>query len=432
MANPKKMVRKLLPISAVKVVETTYREGRGFFWQLRYGFPAKTMRVIAVTGTNGKTTTCSYISEVVKAAGHRVAVYTTAYYEIDGERTPNHSHMTVTSQADVQRFFKRAKRANVDFVVLEVTSHALEQRRTAGVPIEAAVMTNLTQDHLDYHGTMENYATAKARLFSDEYKPKHIILNSDDGWYRFFAERSVYPPITYGTDSAADIQLTGHDSSSTGSSFTARHKGEHIAGTTQLIGLFNVYNALAAVSTGLALGFDIDDIMKGVASLSVVPGRMESIDEGQDFGVLVDFSYTPDALFNALRTLRGITAGSIRIVFGATGDRDAGKRPLMGETVGHNADAIYLTDDETYTEDPQIIRDAVYKGIVKAKATAKTQIFDDRLEAIRQAFSDSERGDVVLLAGIGHEDYRNMGGKKIIWDERDVARTELKQLMSNS
>lgn len=425
MANPKALIRSIVPRSAVRVLENSYRKTRGEFWQIRYGFPARGMRVIAITGTNGKTTTSSYICEVVKAAGYTVAVYTTAYYEIRGERTPNRSHMTVTSQADVQRFFKKAKQAGVDFVVLEVTSHALDQHRVAGVAVEVAVMTNLTQDHLDYHKTMEKYAQAKALLFSEQYSPKYSVLNSDDNWYEFFLKHATGEIISYGADSAANLQLTTHDSTGTGSSFTARYKGEHVAGTTHLVGLFNIYNALAAVSVGIALDFEMSDIIKGIATLQTVPGRMESIEEGQNFQVLVDFAYTPDALFNALKALREITDGSIRIVFGATGDRDASKRPAMGEVVAGNADYIYLTDDETYTEDPQKIRDAVYRGIKKAKGEAKTQIFDDRLNAIRQAFAEAQKGDVVLLAGIGHEDYRNMGGEKMPWDEREVARREL-------
>lgn len=431
MASPKKLIRTLLPTAALRTVEDTYRQGRGLFWQLRYGFPARKLRVIAVTGTNGKTTTSSYINEVIKASGHRVATLTTAYYEINGDRVPNRTHYTIDKQSIVQSFLAKAKKAGVDFVILEVTSHALDQHRISGVPIEVSVLTNLTQDHLDYHHTMENYAAAKARLFSEEYSPKHIVLNSDDDWYSFFEERAIHDPITYGSDSAARVQLTGHDSTGTGSSFTARYEGKHLAGTTQLIGLFNIYNALAAVSVGIALEFDMDDIMKGVANLSAVPGRMEVIEEGQDFSVLVDFAYTPDALYNALRTLREVTDGNLRIVFGATGNRDKSKREPMGETVGLNADAIYLTDDETYDEDPKTIRDAVYKGIVKAKAQPKTQVFDDRLEAIRQAFLDSQKGDVVLLAGIGHEDYRNMGGKKLPWDERVVAREELQSLLGH-
>ncbi len=429
MPNPKKIIRQLVPKQGITLLENTYRTSRGAFWQTRYGFPARNMRVIAVTGTNGKTTTCSYIAEMLKACGQTVAVYTTAYYEIDDERVPNRSHMTVTSQADVQGFFARARKAQVDFVVLEVTSHALHQGRIAGVPIEVAVMTNLTQDHLDYHKTMESYAAAKALLFS-KYHPKHSILNHDDEWFDFFKQRATGNIITYGSHKSATLQLTGNDSSAAGSSFTARYNNEHIAGTTQLVGLFNIYNALAATAVGFALGFDKIPVLAGVAALSAVPGRMESIEAGQNFRVLVDFAYTPDALENALTTLRDITPkeGKIRIVFGATGDRDATKRPAMGQVVAKNADAIYLTDDETYTEDPVAIRDAVYRGIESAKGTHKTYVFDDRLDAIKQAFKDAQPGDVVLLAGIGHEDYRNMGGEKVAWDEREIARAELSTL----
>lgn len=423
----KKLLRKLIPTQIIPLLEDSYRTSRGIFWQTRYGFPARKMRVIAVTGTNGKTTTSSYIAEVLKHCGQTVAIYTTAYYEIAGERIPNRSHMTVTSQADVQGFFSRVSKTDVDFVILEVTSHALDQGRIAGVPVEVAVMTNLTQDHLDYHKTMKNYATAKALLFS-KYQPKHSILNHDDEWYDFFAERSVGDLISYGTNKAATLQLTNHDSTAAGSSFTARYQDKPIAGTTQLIGLFNVYNALAAASVGLALGFEEKSVFAGVAALSAVPGRMEAIEAGQKFRVLVDFAYTPDALDNALTTLKPITKGKLRIVFGATGDRDATKRPVMGEVVAKTADAVYLTDDETYTEDPIAIRDAVYEGIKKAKGQTKTRVFDDRLEAIKQAFKDAKPDDVVLLAGIGHEDYRNMGGKKLPWDERDIARQQLKKL----
>lgn len=429
MANPKKLIRKILPTQAIHGLEYTYRSSRGAFWQVRYGFPAKGMKVVAVTGTNGKTTTSSYIAEVLKSCGQKVAVYTTAYYEINGQHIPNRSHMTVTSQADVQRFFSKAKKAGADIVILEVTSHALDQGRINGVPVEVAVMTNLTQDHLDYHKTMERYAEAKSLLFT-KYQPKFSILNHDDKWYEFFAQNAAGHQISYGQDDKSDLQLTKYDLSANGSSFTGRYNKMHIAGTTQLVGLFNVYNALAAASVGLAFGFDQKQVLEGVAALHVVPGRMETIDVGQDFQVLVDFAHTPDSLLGALTTLKTITPkkGKIRIVFGATGDRDAAKRPDMGQVVGKHADAIYLTDDETYTEDPASIREQVYQGIKKAKATKKTQVFDDRLDAIKQAFKEAEKDDTVLLAGIGHEDYRNMGGKKLAWDEREVARQQLDNL----
>ena len=190
----------------------------------------------------------------------------------------------------------------------------------------------------------------------------------------------------------------------------------------KLLGRHNIHNTLAAVAVGLSQGLNLPSMADGLSAVAGIPGRIEFIDEGQPFSVLVDFAYTPDALLNALTTLRPMTKGKLRIVFGATGDRDAGKRPLMGEVVAEHADVIYLTDDETYTEDPAKIRSAVYEGIKAKNGESKTKVIDDRLDAIRLAFKDAQKGDIVLLTGIGHEDYRNMGGKKIPWDERQIAR----------
>lgn len=424
--NPKNIVRKVLPKSAIKKAESTYRKSRGAVWQIKYGFPGKNLKIIAITGTNGKTTTASYINSVLQAGGLKTAVYTTAYYEIDGNRVPNRSHMTVTSQKSAQEFFAKANAAMVDYVILEITSHALDQGRISGVKAEVAVMTNLTQEHLDFHGTMQRYADAKAILFGPKWAAKHVILNRDDEWYEFFAKKSVGKITSYGEKSPSDIKLQSAKSSESGSEFTLRQEGKELRLETQLIGKFNIYNAMAAVGVGRVVGLSDRQVAKGIANLTSVPGRMEQIVEGQNFTVLVDFAITPDALENALSTLRPLTKGKLRIVFGATGDRDRTKRPQMGEVVARLADAIYLTDDETYTEDPTTIRKEVFKGILDAKGDKKTYVFDDRLEAIKAAFRDSRKGDTVLLTGIGHEDYRNMGGKKLPWDERQVARKLLK------
>lgn len=397
--QPKKIIRKVVPRSGLRALEQGYRKSRGLAWQARYGFPARGMRVIAVTGTNGKTTTCSYINEVLKAGGHSTAVLTTAYYEIAGEREANRTHYTIDRQSIVQDFFARSRKAGVNFVVLEVTSHALHQARIMGVTVEVAVITNLTQEHLDYHGTMEEYAKAKALLLQ-KYGAKHAVLNADDEWFKFFSQHSK-----------AEVHRFSKD----------------ITLKTSLIGDFNLYNATAAATVGQVLGIDRQQIEQGIANLKAVPGRMETIDEGQNFTVIVDFAYTPDALENVLSSLQKVTKGKISIVFGATGDRDTTKRGPMGEVVARLADRIYLTDDETYTEDPITIRDAVYAGIKKASGVKKTKVIDDRLDAIKLAFKEANKGDVVLLAGIGHEDYRNMGGHKLPWDERQVARRELRK-----
>jgi UDP-N-acetylmuramoyl-L-alanyl-D-glutamate--2,6-diaminopimelate ligase len=422
MIQPKKLARRIFPRRVIKTLENSYRWSRGVLWQARYGFAGRSLKIIAVTGTNGKTTTVSYINSMLQSAGQKTAVYTTAFFEIDGQRESNRTHMTVASQKSVQQFFARARSAKVDFVVLEITSMALDQKRVAGIKTEVSVMTNLTQDHLDYHKTMENYAAAKARLFSDEYSPKFSVLNSDDDWYDYYSDRATGQQTTYGKNNESSLRLIGYDSTSSGSSFQFEFDGKKYDARTKLVGLFNVYNALASLAVGFSLGLDRAKLLEGVAALEAVPGRMELIDEGQDFQVLVDFAYTPDALLNALTTLKQIAQGRVHIVFGATGDRDQSKRPLMGEVVARNADQIYLTDDETYTEDPAAIRDAVYEGIMKGGGEKKTRIFDDRLDAIKASFKAAKKGDIVLLAGIGHEDYRNMGGKKLPWDERQIAR----------
>lgn len=427
MANPKKLIRKVLPKSVIIVAERSYRKGRGIVWRTRYGFPARGMKVIAITGTNGKTTTASYVNAMLNHAGLKTAVYTTAYLEINGEHTPNRTHMTVSSQAAVQRFFAQARAAQVDWVILEVTSHALDQGRIDGVKIEVAIITNLTQEHLDYHKTMEAYAGAKARLLGTTYGARTCILNADDAWFDFFSAKARGNVVSFGENQAADLQLTDLQLTTEGSRMNVVAAGAATELRSPLIGKFNAYNALAAYGAGLAVGLSPQTASAGIQTLTSVPGRMEPITAGQDFSVVVDFAITPDALENALTALQAVTTGDVIIVFGATGDRDKTKRAPMGEVVGRLADRIFLTDDETYTEDPESIRQQVYEGIETANAQVKTTVVDDRRQAIRQAFAAAKTGDTVLLTGIGNEDYRNMGGQKQPWDERDVARAELNQ-----
>lgn len=426
--DPKKLVRKILPTQAIKGVEELYRKGRIYALQATEGFPARGMQVIAVTGTNGKTTTCLYINEMLKSAGFKTAMFTTALSEIAGEAKANTIHRTVPLTGDLLKFLKSAKKKRVDYVVLEVTSQALDQHKLIGIPVEVAVMTNLTQDHLDYHKTMEAYAAAKARLFNSYMKPKKVVLNHDDEWFNYYAQQSVVKPVTYGADSKSQLRLKKIVSTAAGSTVAAEYEGQVLNLQTQLVGKFNAYNAAAAAATGLALGIAPAQIVVGVAALKAVPGRMEQVDAGQGFSVLVDYAHTPDALDNVLSTLQKVTKGRVVIVFGATGDRDKAKRPIMGELVAKNADYIYLTDDETYTEDPASIRAAVMEGITKGRGAAKTTEIADRRKAIAVAFKQAQKGDVILLAGIGHQDYRAMGGKNIPWDERVVAREELAKI----
>lgn len=421
----KKLIRRLIPKSGLKIVEKLFRQGRGVYYQARYGFPARGMRVIAVTGTNGKSTTCAYINEVLKASGYKTAVLTTIFYEIDGKQIPNKTHFTIDKQSIVQSFFAQAKKADVDFVVLEVTSHALDQARIMGVPVEIAVVTNLTQDHLDYHKTMLEYARVKSLLLRS-YGAKWAILNADDNWYEYFVEQSYAKVFSIGKKSSAAAKISSVKLTKDWSTAKLKNENHTIDLKTKLLGEYNLYNAAAAASVGLLLDIPSQKVEKGISSLENLNGRAEEVNVGQNFRVLVDFAITPDAIEKVLVSLQKITTGKVRIVFGATGDRDKEKRPIMGQVAAKYADYIYLTDDETYTEDGNKIRDEVFEGIKKARATTKTKVIPDRLEAIKSALNDAKKGDTVLVTGLGHETERNMGGKLLPWSEKDIIRNILK------
>jgi len=394
--------------------------------QARYGYPARGLRIVAVTGTNGKTTTISYINEVLKTAGYRTAVLTTAFIEIAGSYEPSRTTYTLQKQSDTQRFLRRAKKAGADFVILEVTSHALDQDRIMGVPVEIGVMTNLSQEHLDYHKTMENYAKAKSLLFQN-FGAKYAVLNADDKWYEFFKNNTKCEIFSYGQNEISDLKISDIRLKGTGSTAKAIFEEENIAINTRLLGEFNIYNAAVAASVGILLKIHPKNIEEGISDLAKVDGRMELIKAGQGFRVLVDFAVTPKAIEEALKSLQKITEGKVRIVFGATGDRDKAKRPLMGGVAAKYADFIYLTDDETYSEDGDQIRQDVFEGIKKAKGDNKTKVIADREKAITRAVKDAKKGDTVYITGLGHENTRNMGGKLIPWQEKEVVQEILKK-----
>lgn len=428
MSSVKKLARKVLPEDRIERLEESYRLKKAKTAYTVYGKSPNAVKVIAVTGTNGKTTTCAFINAMLKAAGVTTAVYTTAFSEVAGEYHANTTHMTVASPWSVQKFFKRAKKADVEWVILEVTSHALAQHRIYGVTIDIAVITNLTQDHLDYHKTMENYAAAKAKLIT-EFQPKDVVLNADDEWFEYFGRKVKKHMHSVGVYKATD-QIKEVALAASGTSFSVVSSKGRTDINMQLVGQFNVYNAAMAVAVGTIIGIDRKLIAKGINELAVVEGRLEPVVGGQDFAVLVDYAHTPDALKNVLQAVRSIAKGTVRVVFGATGDRDPIKRPEMGSVAAEYADYIYLTDDETYTEDPDTIRDAVEQGILQADGKDKYVEIADRKQAITQAFKDAQKGDVVILAGIGHQDYRAMGRNKEPWDERIIAKEILKDLLA--
>ena len=417
-----KGVRSVLPSQAVHLLENVYRKTRIQLLSARYGWPARGLRVIAVTGTNGKTTTANYINKILKQAGYKTAMFTTAVIEVAGESKINDLNATVASVSRMQQFLNEARRYKVDFVILEVTSHSLHQHKLDGVPIEAAVMTNLTQDHLDYHKTMEKYAAAKGLLFARN--PRYIVLNRDDDWFDYFDKYlAEEQKITYGKSEDADVRISDIKLYKKGSeavlAFDHQEKSQL---ATYLPGEYNVFNMAAAASICYVLGVSMSDIKNGIASLEGIPGRFERATKDEKYEVIVDYAHTPDALEKLLEATRNITKKRIILVFGACGDRDTVKRPIMGKIAAKLADEIILTDEESYNEDPDKIRRDIYAGIEESKATNKTTEIADRREAIRHALNIAKKDDTILITGMGHEQFRIINGEKLPWNDTNIVR----------
>lgn len=417
-----KATRKVLPKKAVRNLEDTYRKSRIRLISARYGNPAKNLKVIAVTGTNGKTTTVNYLNEILKEAGYKTAMFSTALIELNGKQQLNDTNMTVADTARMQRFFRDAKRAAVDYVVLEVTAHALDQHKLDGVPIGAAVMTNLTQDHLDYFKTMERYAAAKAKLFQNE--PEFIVLNRDDEWFNYFDQfMAGAQKMTYGKHEEAEARIEHTKLYRKGSEATLVFDHQtKLELATALPGEYNIYNMAAAASAAYLLGLELDDIIEGIANLEKVPGRFERVPTGQEFDVIVDYAHTPDALEKFLGAAKTLAKNRVILVFGATGDRDKGKRPIMGEIASRLSDRIFLTDEESYSEDAEGIRRQIMEGIEAAGGSAKTTEIADRHDAIKKALGIATKGDIVVITGMGHEIFRIINGKKVPWNDAEVVK----------
>lgn len=422
--NLTKTARKVLPKSALVGLEKSYRKSRAKIISARYGNPARDLRVIAVTGTNGKTTTVNFLNEILKEAGYRTAMFSTANIEIAGEQTVNDTNSTTATVARLQKFFRNAKKADVEFALIEATSHALDQYKFEGVPIEMAIMTNLTQDHLDYHKTMENYAAAKAKLF--EMNPNLVVLNADDEWFDYFNNFATESQkITYGEGESADVKIENFKLYKKGSEANLRiDNNVELEIATNLPGEFNIYNMTAAAAGAYLLGISLKDIQEGIANLEGVSGRFEYATPGLPFDTIVDYAHTPDALEKLLKSAKEISKNRTILVFGACGDRDREKRPIMGKIAQDLADRIIITDEENYTEDATQIREEIISGISKKneKLPANIQEIPDRKEAIRKALQIAGKGDIVLITGLGHEVYRVIDGEKTPWNDTQIVR----------
>ena len=380
--------------------------------------PTAELEVVGITGTNGKTTTAFLVRAVLEAAGLSCGLLGTVKRVVGGRE--EEVERTTPEAIDLQATFRRMVEAGDRACVMEVSSHALELRRADGIHFACRVFTNLTQDHLDFHPTMEDYFLAKRRLFAPEAGGAAIV-NVDDPYGRRLADE-LDGAITYAVESPADYRARNVRFDAAGSSFACETPEGSLELSTRLPGLFNVQNALAAVAVGSALGVDGEVIASALAGAGRVPGRFEPVEEGQEFAVLVDYAHTPDSLENALRAAREVTSGRVHVVFGAGGDRDRSKRPLMGRVAASRADRVIVTSDNPRSEDPEAIIDQVLAG---AGPAAEREV--DRRRAIVRAIESAEEGDVVVIAGKGHEQGQEFAeGRKEPFDDVSVAREALR------
>lgn len=390
-----------------------------------FDHPANALELVAVTGTNGKTTTTSLVDSVIKASGARTGLFgTIAYHTPLGDYpAPN----TTPESVDLQGFLAEIRDAGGKYAVLEASSHSLSMDRLWGCHFQAAVFTNLTREHMDYHKTFEDYFAAKRRLFegTGAGRAEVAILNTDDSYGRQLAGLAKCT-VSYGLESEADITTKKFELSFEGLRFTAQTPNGKFEVRSPLVGRINVYNLLAAIGAAQALGFSNEIVQKGIENLESVSGRFERIDMGQPFLVIVDYAHTDDALENLIRTARELnTEGRIVTLFGCGGLKDRTKRPVMGEVTGRLSDLTILSSDNPRTEDPLKIISDIVVGL--QKTAGKYLIEPDREKAIGMAMDEARAGDIVLLAGKGHENYQILADRTLAFDDREVARRALRE-----
>jgi UDP-N-acetylmuramoyl-L-alanyl-D-glutamate--2,6-diaminopimelate ligase len=403
-----------------------------------YGHPSRRMEVIGITGTDGKTTTSSLIEALLAAAGRRTGLMSTVDFKIGDERIPNNSRFTTLEAPEVQQTLARMAAAGVDCAVLETTSSGLELHRVWGVEYDVAVITNITSEHLEVHGTLDRYRRAKAMLFEavdpERQKPlscsvpRACVLNADDSSYEYLRGFCRAPIVRYGTDSAADVRAEGLVLEATGTRFRAHlPDGRAFDVETSLVGRFNVANCLAAIAVGYLHGIAPQMMVSTLAEVRGVRGRMEQVDSGQPFTVIVDYAHTADSLAKVLGVLRPLTSGRLIVVFGSAGDRDRVKRPEMGAVAARQADFAVITDEDPREEDAASILREIAAGAAAAGAREGEQFvcIVGRREAIAAAFAMARPGDTVVLAGKGHEQSIIIGREKLPWDDPTVAREAL-------
>lgn len=429
--NFRKVVKKLIPRQLFRVIEPYGHLLEAIFFNVLYGFPARGMKVIGVTGTNGKTTTSFLIHGMLKEAGFKTGIMTTVAWGVDDELHQQIEHMTSVPVPTLLRRLKEMRAKKIDWLVLETTSHALAQYRVWGVPYSVAVLTNITHEHLDYHRTFRRYMEAKRKLFkitNHHYSGLRTgVINADDECVNLFAKvikHSVLYGVEHGELRARDIKNTPR-----GVSYTASQGDSTYRINCHIPGTFNIYNSLAAVGVGITLGLSASDIEKGIDGVKNVEGRMTRVDAGQPFEVIVDFAHTPDSFEKLFKDLRPKVSGKLIVLFGSAGRRDEAKRPIQGQLAGQYADEVIITEEDDRDIDGLQIMEEIAKGAEKAKKIREKNLFliHDRVEAIKFAISRARaKDDVVLLLGKGHEKTIARGHGDDPWDEVAEAKKALK------
>jgi UDP-N-acetylmuramoyl-L-alanyl-D-glutamate--2,6-diaminopimelate ligase len=390
-----------------------------------HGDPTRQLRVVGITGTNGKTTTAFLVRGLLESAGTRTGLLGTVKSVVGGAEEP--VVRTTPEAIDLQATFRRMLDSGDDACAMEVSSHALQLGRATNIHWACRVFTNLTQDHLDFHPTMEDYFAAKRLLF---HGPGPSVVNVDDAYGRRLVQEvgTEAAPVTFGIESDADFRAREVRFDHAGSSFVCETPSGSARFETALPGLFNVENALASIAAAMVLGAQLDALPEALRRAARVPGRFEPVEEGQDFAVLVDYAHTPDSLENVLRAARAITDGTLHVVFGAGGDRDRSKRPLMGEVAVRLADRVIVTSDNPRSEEPEAIVEQILQGTGPG---VEREL--DRRAAIGRAVATAGRGDVVVVAGKGHEQGQEFeGGRKEPFDDREVAAEALRSVLTGA
>ncbi len=391
-----------------------------------YGKPDERLLLTGVTGTNGKTTTTYLIDAVLRSAGKTTAMVGTIEYRLADEVRA--AVNTTPESLDLYRIFHKLEQAGGTHATMEVSSHALALGRVYGITFHTAVFTNLTRDHLDFHVNMENYFAAKRLLFAPDgaAPPRWAVINSDDAYGRAIHPRNETQVIRYGFEQGADLRAIEAEISFEGLRLKLEYRGETVRLASPLAGKFNTYNIMAACAAALSQGFDWKTIAAGIAQCRQVPGRFERIDEGQPFLVVVDYAHTDDALRNVIAVARQLRPKRVITLFGCGGDRDRSKRPLMGMAAGQDSDFVVLTSDNPRSEDPLGIMNDALVGLRRFDTPHLVE--PDREKAIRGALKEAKPGDIVILAGKGHEPYQVLKDRVIHFDDREVAREILRDM----